>query len=172
MSAKCSWCGKVFDGDKALYLSSTGTAVGKTISALNWLTSDSGKKKQKGSGIALTKKFCSRKCITFFNDSRGELQQQNFQEKPIQQVPSIDYDAQLFRIKKEAEFKSNVKLHSQSMRNEEIKKIKDDIENGDNKILGYFRIIWTYLDTWWKKAIFIYVIFLIISQIATFFGLN
>lgn len=79
-------------------------------------------------------------------------------------------DFEYYKKQKEVEFASQQVILKKSLKKEKIAKIKEEMNNGGNKFIGYFSILWTYLDKWWKKAIFIYIILLIISEIAIALG--
>ena len=79
-------------------------------------------------------------------------------------------DLEYYKKQKEVEYANQQSFLKKSLKKEKIEKIKDEMNNGGNKFIGYFSIFWTYLDKWWKKAIFIYIILMIISQIAISLG--
>lgn len=79
-------------------------------------------------------------------------------------------DFEYYKKQKEVEFANQQVFLKKTLKKEKIDRIKAEMDNGGNKFIGYFSIFWTYLDKWWKKAIFIYIILLIISQIAISLG--
>ena len=101
-------------------------------------------------------------------NSKKNNQTSNFNLKDEQNKIELEY----FKKQKETEFKIQQKLNRQKNRDEKIQIIKDSIDNGENKLFGYSKILWAYLDTWWKKAIAIYVILLLISEIASYLGIT
>lgn len=79
-------------------------------------------------------------------------------------------DLEYYKKQKEFEFTNQQVVLKRSQKKEKIVSIKEEINNGGNKFIGYFSILWTYLDKWWKKALFIYVILMIIVLISESLG--
>lgn len=79
-------------------------------------------------------------------------------------------DFEYYKKQKETEFANQQIYLKKTLKKEKIDRIKEEMNNGGNKFIGYFSLLWTYLDKWWKKVIFIYIILLIISQIAISLG--
>lgn len=96
----------------------------------------------------------------------------NLNSTSILKEKKDEIELEYFKKQKKADFKAQQNLNRQKTREENLQIIKSNIDNGENKILGYSKIIWAYLDTWWKKAIFIYLILLIINEISSFLGVT
>ena len=83
-------------------------------------------------------------------------------------------DFEYYKKQKEIEFNNQQILSkntlTKTLKEEKINSAINDLNNGGNKFVYYFRRLWIYLDKWWKKALFIYFILLIIVMIGEKLG--
>ena len=79
-------------------------------------------------------------------------------------------DLEYYKRQKEIEYTNQQIYLKKNQKKEKINSLKQDMNNGGNKFIGYFLILWIYLDKWWKKALFIYFVLFVFFAIAEKLG--
>lgn len=104
------------------------------------------------------------------NDDDEESKKAKIEEEFNLNKEKEKLDFEYYKKQKEVEYANQQVFLKKSLKKEKIKKIKEEMNNGGNKFIGYFSILWTYLDKWWKKALFIYFVLFIVVAIAEELG--
>lgn len=79
-------------------------------------------------------------------------------------------DLEYYKRQKEVEYTNQQIYLKKNQKKEKINSLKQDMNDGGNKFIGYFLILWIYLDKWWKKALFIYFVLFVFFAIAEKLG--
>jgi hypothetical protein len=147
----CDWCGEQINHNKAIQSNLLGTL---TMGIIPFLAKD----------------MCSKKCLESYKSNKGkaiknnkELGQLKFQAKQNDLDLKIKHEKHLFDMQQLKSASKN------SKRKENIIEAKEYLNDGGNKFVYYFKIIWANLDSNWKKGLAIFLVWVVIASIIDYF---